>query len=91
MFDEHAALMSRLEESSVALRATIFTFYRRCKTLNLKTPWLNVAMSLPFEAAFEHALCRPWNNVTKGKADEIQKGLGKAAAEIVMEHERSGK
>lgn len=86
-FAEHHSLIDKLAQSSVKLRAKIFGFYRRCKSLNLDIPWLNAAMQLPWEAAYEHACSRPWNNVTASKAKELETGLGKAAALLAMKAE----
>lgn len=84
---DHHSLIDRLGESSVNLRAKIFVFYRRCKSLNLDIPWLDAAMQLPWEAAYEHACARPWNNVTASKAKEVEAGLSKAAALLAMKEE----
>jgi hypothetical protein len=85
----HHALIEKLNQSAIELRAKVFMFYRRAKRVNTDTTWLGVTMQLPFESAFEFAKGRVWNNVTATKGQLIEDGLGKAAAQICMKSEEA--
>ena len=84
----HHALIERLDQSAVELRASIFLFYRRAKQLNVDTPWLNAVMQLPFEEAFDHGIRRSWNNITATKAKVIEDALGKEAYNVCKQRLR---
>ena len=44
---------------------------------------------LPFEAAYEHAIGRKWNNCTSAKVDMIERGISKEAAQLAIEKEKA--
>lgn len=86
---KHHALIDRLDRSAVNVRAKIFTYYRLTKRLNASADWLNVEMVLPWEHAYEHAIAfdRPWNNITKSKAIELENSLGREAFKVCKRNE----
>ena len=85
----HHALIEKLNQSAIELRAKVFMFYRGAKRVNMDTTWLGVPMQLPFESAFDFAKGRVWNNVTATKGQLIEDGLGKASAQICMKSEEA--
>ena len=88
---KHHSLIDRLDRSAINVRAKIFTYYRLTKRLNASTDSLNVEMLLPWEHAYEHAIAfdRPWNNITKSKAMELENALGREAFKLCKRSERS--
>ena len=87
LYAEHNALIKKLDESVVKIRSKSMIFYRGFKRSAKPIPWLFPVMELPFEQAFEHALGRPWNNMTSSKLKSIEHSLGKEAASIALEKE----
>ena len=83
LYAEHNALIKKLDESVVKIRSKSMIFYRGFKRSAKPIPWLFPVMELPFEQAFEHALGRPWNNMTSSKLKSLEHSLGKEAASIV--------
>ena len=83
----HHDLIEKCNQSAVKLRAKVFSFYRCSKRVNMDTPWLNLDMKLPFEDAFQHAIGRPWNNLTTSKAELLERGLGKSATQLCLKEE----
>ena len=83
----HHDLIEKCNQSAVQLRAKVFTFYRCSKRVNMNTPWLNIPMKLPFEDAYEHAIGRPWNNLTTSKAELLERELGKSATQLCLKED----
>ena len=76
-----------LNTNLVQLRSNAMIWYRHSKKTVGNIPWSDAEMLLPFEAAFEHAINRKWNNCTSAKVDLIERGIGKEAAQLAIEKE----
>jgi hypothetical protein len=77
-----------LSDNLIRLRAKEMVWYRSSKQTNQSIPWSNGEMQLAFEGAYEHAIGRPWNNMTAAKLKELESAMGKDAAKLAIEQEK---
>ena len=87
MYANHNSLLRQLDESITAIRVKAMAWYRNAKKTDLLSRF---NLTLPWEHAYEHAIGRSWNNMTSAKAKELEKRLGRKAAEMVIFNEEVG-
>lgn len=81
----HDSILRQLDESIAAIRVKSMSWYRATKKSDL---FSKLNLSLPWEHAYEHAIGRVWNNMTSAKAKELDKALGRKAAELAIAEEK---
>ena len=86
LYANHDALLRQLDASITAIRAKAMVWYRRVKRTELASTH---NLALPWEHAYEHAIGRVWNNLTTAKARELERHLGRKAAELAIAQEET--
>ena len=87
LYTQQSDHIAGLNLNLVQLRAQAMIWYRLSKKTYATIPWSNTEIILPFEAAYEHAIGRKWNNCTAAKVDLIERGMSKDAAQLAIERE----